>query len=73
MNMALQGEFIYTGYLAGVGMVRVFNDLDGTQCVFAVSNSGERHYVSRSRVSPRRSTTRPTTVTVETVTQPTLF
>lgn len=52
--MALQGDYIYTGYLPNVGMVRVFQDLDSTVCVFAISESGERHYVTRNRISARK-------------------
>lgn len=55
-SMAIRGEYIFTGYIKGCGMVRVFNDLDNTKFVFAESVKGNSQwYVSRSVVEPRKT------------------
>lgn len=52
--MAMQGAYIFTGYLPGKGMVRVFQDLDSTQFVFAQSMKDDsRSFVSRDMVQVR--------------------
>lgn len=52
--MAMQGAYIFTGYLPGKGMVRVFQDLDSTQFVFAQSMKDDsRSFVARDMVQAR--------------------
>lgn len=71
--MALQGDYIYTGYLPNVGMVRVFQDLDSTVCVFAISKAGERHYVARTRIAARKIAKKTVPQVEVSFSQPTLF
>ena len=55
--MALQGKHIFDGYLKNRGMVRVYQDLDNSNFVFATAvRTGEEFYLHRSRVSPRKTT-----------------
>lgn len=52
--MAMRGEFLFTGYMAGRGTVRVFHDLDSTTHVFAMLSSGQSIYTTRDRIAPRK-------------------
>lgn len=72
--MAMQGAYIFTGYLPGKGMVRVFQDLDSTQFVFAQSMKDDsRSFVSRDVVQVRVVKNESAKVKEPQLIQPTLF
>lgn len=72
--MAMQGAYIFTGYLPGKGMVRVFQDLDNTNFVFAHSMKDDsRFFVPRDRVQARVVKNESAEVKQPQLIQPTLF
>ena len=73
--MATRGEFIFTGYIPGTGMVRVFQDMDSTTHVFALPTKADQfRYVHRTQVQPRRTSVKKHLIPEPAIpTQPTLF
>lgn len=53
--MALRGPYIGDGRVPGIGMVRIFTDLDSTDHLFVIpTKKDEARYVSRGRVQFRK-------------------
>lgn len=57
--MAMRGEFLFSGYMPGRGVVRVFHDLDSTTHVFAMLASGQSIYTTRDRIQARKTVRAP--------------
>lgn len=56
--MAMRGEQLGVGYIKGIGMVKIFHDMDSTKHFFCLDNRDRWRYVGRSRVQFRKGARR---------------